>query len=76
MGIHFNGTREVCKTVIGGASMDLYIYIGAVALLALASIVFTLVFKPRPVIQVVVRCGDVIDHCVEAAERVIKRLRR
>ncbi|MFQ6017833.1 MAG: serine protease [Kiloniellaceae bacterium] len=73
--IRFNGTREVCKTVIGGASMDLYIYIGAVALLALASMVFTLVFKPRPVVQVVVRCGEVVDHCVEAVEKAIRRLR-
>ncbi len=35
--------------------------------------VFTVVFKPQPVIQVVVRCGDVVERCVEAVERGIKR---
>ncbi len=55
---------------------DFLIYaIVGVALLALASIVLTVVFKPQPVIQVFVRCGDVVETCVEAVERAIKRRR-
>ena len=54
--------------------MDLYIYIGAVVLLAVASMVFT-VFKTRPAVQVVVRCGAAVVRCVEAVERAIRRRR-
>jgi len=54
---------------------DLFIYVAIVALLAIASMVFTIVFKPRPVVQVIVRCGEVIEHCVEAVDRAIRKLR-
>lgn len=73
--IRFTGAKEACKTVVGGVSTDLYVYIAAVALLAVASTLFTLVFKPRPVVQVVVRCSEVVEDCVVAVESAIRRLR-
>jgi len=37
--------------------------------------VFAFVFKPRPVVQMIVRCGEVIENCVEAVEKAIRKLR-
>ena len=73
--IRFSVTKEACKTDYGGMPTDLFIYVVVVALLAVASMVFTIVFKPRPVVQVIVRCGEVIEHCVEAVDRAIRKRR-
>ncbi len=75
LGIRFTRATQACKTAVGGASTDLYIYVAAVALLAVVTAVFTLLFRPRPVVQVVVRCGELIDDCVVAVESTIRRLR-
>ena len=72
--IPFTAAQEACKTDVGGALTGFNIYAAAVALLALATAVFTWVFKPRPVVQVVVRCGELVEDCVVAVEMAIKRL--
>ncbi len=33
------------------------------------------VYWPRPVVQVVVNCGEFVGECAEAVERAVRRLR-
>lgn len=73
--IRFSVTKETCRTIFGAVSKDLSIIIAAVALLVIASMVFAIVFKPRPIVQVIVRCGSIVEHCVEAVDKVLKKLR-
>lgn len=35
-----------------------------------------LLYRPRPVVQVVVRCGDAVGACAQAVERAMRRVRR
>lgn len=72
--IPFTAAREACETAVGGALAGFNIYAAALALLALVTAVLTWVFKPRPVVQVVVRCGRLVEDCVVAVESAIKRL--
>ena len=73
--IRYTGIQEACKTTAGGASANLYIYVTGAALLVFALMVLTLVFKPRPVTQIFVRCGEAFEQCVEAVERAFATLR-
>lgn len=73
--IHFSLAKEACRTPFGGVPTNVLIYIAAVALFGVASIVFALMFKPRPIVQMVIRCGELVENCVEAVEKAIRKLR-
>ena len=75
MEVPFITTRKACKTGIGEAVQGMYLYISVLAGLLLAAGVFVVVYRPRPVVQVVVHCGELIEDCVEAVEKAIRRAR-
>jgi hypothetical protein len=73
--IPFSIAEVSCKTFLGGIPTVFWFYIASVAIFAFASIIFTMVFKPRPVYQVVVRCGELCEDCAEAVKKAIKKFR-
>lgn len=73
--IPFNLAKGPCNAAFVGVPTSTLIYIAAVALFGVASIVFALVYKPRPVVQLIVRCGEIVENCVEAVETAIRKLR-
>ena len=74
--IPFSLAAGACKATFGGVPTNVLIYISVVVLFCcVAAIVFAFVFKPRPVVQMIVRCGEVIENCVEAVEKAIRKLR-
>jgi S1-C subfamily serine protease len=75
LGIAYSGTRKVCRTFLGVASTNLYLFGSIAALLGIAVIVVLFAFKPRPVIQVCVRCGCAARDCAKAVGRAIRKAR-
>ncbi len=72
--ISFTGAKKPCRVVAPAASTNLYIFI-ATAFLAVASVIYSLVFRPRRVTQLVVHCGEVAGDCAKAVERAVRDLR-
>ncbi len=50
------------------------IHILAFAAFSLSVVGLGLVYRPRPLVQVVVNCGEYIGDCVQAVERAVRRL--
>ena len=73
--IPFIESKQACKTGIGESVQEMYIYVLVLTVLLLAAGAFVIVYRPRPVVQVVVNCGHLIEDCVEAVEKAIKRAR-
>ena len=73
--IPFIETTEACETGIGESVERLSLYVSVLAGLLLVAGVFVIVYRPRPVVQVVVNCGNYIERCAEAVEKAIKSAR-
>ena len=71
LGIPYQRAQQPC--IAGAASrLERWMLYG-VALLVTAVGAFVLIFRPRPVVQVVVRCGEIVDDCVLAIRRALDR---
>lgn len=73
--IRFTATQKACRTFLGIASTNLDLYIAAVALLGIAGVASLFVFRPRPIVQIVVHCTELVEDCVNAVERAIKKVK-
>ncbi len=72
LGIAYSGTRKVCRVFLGIPSTNFYLY-GAIAVfIGLAFVGILLVYRPRSVVQVVVRCGCAVRDCATAVRRILR----
>lgn len=74
--IPFSGARKRCRTILGIASTSLDVYVAVGILLGIAAVSAIVLFKPRPVVQVVVRCCEFVADCCRDAVDVIRRAQR
>ena len=65
--------RCVAGIVVALEGMQLFLAAAGGLLLVVGGLVA--VYRPRPVVQVVVHCGEFVDDCAEAVERAVRRLR-
>ncbi len=70
--IAYSGTRKVCRVFLGVASTNLFLYAGIAALAGLALLAFLIVFRPRLVVQTVIRCGCAARDCAKAVKRAFR----
>lgn len=73
--VAFEMASKPCGTGLADALERGKLYIAAFAALLLAVAAFALIFRPRPVVQIVVNCGEALFNCVAAVERAVRRLR-
>ena len=73
--ISFIETKEACETSIGGSVRKMYLHVSVLASLLLGAVGFVIVYRPRPVVQVVVHCGEFIERCAEAVAKAIRSAR-
>ncbi len=65
--------RCLAGIVIALEGMQLFLAAATGLLLFIAGLVA--IYRPRPVTQVVVHCGEFVDDCAAAVERAVRRLR-
>jgi S1-C subfamily serine protease len=71
LGISYQRAQHPC---IAGAASPLERWLPyGVALLVTALAALVLIFRPRPVVQVVVRCGEIVEDCILAVRRALDR---
>ncbi|MBI4182884.1 MAG: trypsin-like peptidase domain-containing protein [Proteobacteria bacterium] len=78
-GIPFAPAAGPCRAGAGGlfaAAAEAHFLAFVIALVLGALGVGVAVYRPRPALAVVVRCGDLYEDCADAAERMMRRLRR
>lgn len=73
--IPFSLAKGACRSAFGGMPTSVAIVVAMVVLFGVASIMFALVFKPKPVVQIIVQCGDAVKNCAEAVERAVRKRR-
>ena len=75
LGVAFQTANGRCAGgVLGVLAVD-RIHIMAFAAFFLSVVGLGLVYRPRPLVQVVVNCGEYIGDCVHAVERALRRLK-
>ena len=73
LGIPYERAQEPC--IAGAASrLERWLPYG-VAFLVTALAALVLILRPRPVVQVVVRCGELVEDCVLAVRRALDKNR-
>jgi len=75
-GIAFNLARAPCGSGYIEMSRRALNNMWAIAAVMVSLVGLALLYRPRPVVQVVVRCGDAVGACAEAVERAMRRIRR
>lgn len=58
LGIPYNGSRKVCRVILGVATTNLYWYVLAAAAVVIALVLFLIRYRPRHVVHIVVRSGS------------------
>jgi len=72
LGISYSGSRKPCRVFLGIASTNFGWVFGSAAVLGLALVTALIVFRPRSVAQVCVRCGCAARDCAKAVSRAIR----
>ncbi len=76
LNLRFIEAKQACESDIGGSFQARYMYVLALAVVLLVAGAFVIVYRPRPVVQVVVNCGQFVENCAEAIEKAIRKARR
>ena len=74
LGVAFQTATGRCASGVLGVLGLGRIHIMAFAAFILSVVGLGLVYRPRPLVQVVVNCGEYIGDCVHAVERAVRRL--
>ena len=75
LGIAFETASGHCGAGVAGALRSEPVYVAALAALLLAAMGFGVVYRPRPVVQVIVNCGEYIGACTQAVARAVRHMR-
>ena len=75
LGLAFQTADERCASGALGIPGLGRIEIMAIAALVLSLIALVIVLRPRPLVQVVVNCGELIGDCAHAVEQALRRLK-
>ena len=73
--IAFETANGHCGTGVAGALKSEPVYVAALAALLLAATGFGVVYRPRPVVQVIVNCGEFVSACTQAVARAVRHVR-
>ncbi len=74
LGIAFKTTSGYCANgLLGSLGMD-RVQVLAIAIFLLSVVGLGLVYRRRPIVQIVVNCGEYIGDCAQVVERAIRRL--
>ncbi len=73
--ISYLGSRKACRVFLGVASTNFAWFASIAAVLGLGLVTALIVFRPRSVVQVCVRCGCAARDCAKALARAIRKER-
>jgi len=75
LGIAFDTASGHCGGGVAGALRSEPVYVAASAAVLFAAMGFGIVYRPRPVVQVIVNCGEYIGACSQAVIRAVRHMR-
>lgn len=76
LGIVFEAADDRCESGDVNAPTMSRTYLAAIAAFLLSTVGLGLVYRPRPVVQIVVNCGQYVRACTDAVEGAVRRLTR
>lgn len=75
LGIAFETADGHCGSGVAGALEIEPVYLAALSALLLAAMGFGVVYRPRPVVRIIVNCGEFIGACSQAVARAVRHAR-